>query len=335
MEKIMTRTNIKPGQRNIRISLNQYLLELLLLVLIAVMAFASPYFLTPGNFLNILRNISMQGILAFGMTMVIICGEIDLSVSSTVAMSGVMIGLCWGKWGSSGVMPGWFVFLIGILSACAVGTVTGLVNTYFVTKFKMPSMIVTLAMMNVLYGICAMISNGFPVVTFPGWYSTIGAGFTMEVIPNAAIFMLIVFLLIYIIMHKTKLGRDVYASGGNAEAARLSGINVVRTKAVCMVLVQITAVISGIILSSQVMAGNFTFAKDWGMTVISSVIIGGASFNGGIGTMKGTLVGLVFLGVVSNAMTLLNVGEYAQYVVRGSLMIFAVVMNTLQSRKQA
>ena len=102
-----------------------------------------------------------------------------------------------------------------------------------------------------------------------------------------------------------------------------------------MVLVQITAVISGIILSSQVMAGNFTFAKDWGMTVISSVIIGGASFNGGIGTMKGTLVGLVFLGVVSNAMTLLNVGEYAQYVVRGSLMIFAVVMNTLQGRKQA
>ena len=148
MEKIMTRTNIKPGQRNIRISLNQYLLELLLLVLIAVMAFASPYFLTPGNFLNILRNISMQGILAFGMTMVIICGEIDLSVSSTVAMSGVMIGLCWGKWGISGIMPGWFVFLIGILAACAVGTVTGLVNTYFVTKFKMPSMIVTLAMMN-------------------------------------------------------------------------------------------------------------------------------------------------------------------------------------------
>lgn len=232
-------------------------------------------------------------------------------------------------------MPGWLVFLIGILSACAIGTVTGLVNTYFVTKFKMPSMIVTLAMMNVLYGICAMISNGFPVVTFPGWYSTIGAGFTMEVIPNAAIFMLIVFLLIYIIMHKTKLGRDVYASGGNAEAARLSGINVIRTKAVCMVLVQITAVISGIILSSQVMAGNFTFAKDWGMTVISSVIIGGASFNGGIGTMKGTMVGLVFLGVVSNAMTLLNVGEYAQYVVRGSLMIFAVVMNTLQGRKQA
>ena len=117
MEKIMTRTNIKSGQRNIRISLNQYLLELLLLVLIAVMAFASPYFLTPGNFLNILRNISMQGILAFGMTMVIICGEIDLSVSSTVAMSGVMIGLCWGRWGSSGVMPGWLVFLICLLTS--------------------------------------------------------------------------------------------------------------------------------------------------------------------------------------------------------------------------
>ncbi|MDR0721066.1 MAG: ABC transporter permease [Treponema sp.] len=310
------------------------MLEVILILLIIVMSVTTRGFLTINNLLNILRNMSLQGCIAFGMTMVIIAGEIDLSIGSTVAITGVIIGLTTGKLSSLGVMGMEQAVILGIVLGLFVAVLTGLFNGWLLTRFKMPSFIITLAMMNVLYGIAAIISNGFPVTSLPKWYNVFGAGRVFNVIPVPALVLLLVFAVNYVIMNYTKFGRAVYACGGNAEAARLSGINVNKVKIIVMIVVQFCSALSGVLVSSQVMSGAFSFGKGWEMTAISSVIIGGASLSGGLGSVSRTLVGLIFLGVIINGMTLLNVNEYAQYVVRGMLILIAVLINTVQTQRK-
>ena len=319
---------------NARKLLSKRMLEVILVALILVMSLTTRGFLTVGNLLNVLRNISLQGCIAFGMTMVIICGEIDLSIGSTVALTGVIIGLTTGKLAKAGIMPMEQGVVVGMIISIVVAALVGLFNGWLLTRFKMPSFIITLAMMNVLYGIAAIISGGFPVTTLPPWFSVFGAGRVFNVIPIPAIVLLVVFAVVFVIMGYTKLGRAVYAVGGNAESARLSGINVKKVKLLSMMAVQICSAISGILVSSQVMSGAFSFGKGWEMTAISSVIIGGASLVGGIGKVSRTMVGLIFLGVIINGMTLLNVNEYAQYVVRGILILVAVLINTVQTQRK-
>lgn len=313
---------------------SKYMLEIILLIIVVTMAFASPGFLTTGNLLNILRNMSLQGVIAFGMTMVIIAGEIDLSIGSTVAITGVIIGLTSGGLAKAGIMPIEQAVIVGIILSFLFAGLTGLFNGWLLTKFKMPSFIITLAVMNALYGLAAVISKGFPVTTLPAWYNVIGAGQLFGVIPVPAIILLIVFAITFVIMGYTKFGRTVYAVGGNPESARLSGINVSRVKIICMIGVQLCSALGGVLVSSQVMSGSFSFGKGWEMTAISSVIIGGASLTGGIGKVWGTFIGLIFLGVLINAMTLLNVNEYVQYIVRGLLILIAVLINTIQTQKK-
>jgi ribose/xylose/arabinose/galactoside ABC-type transport system permease subunit len=313
--------------------ISKRMLELILVLLILIMSLTTAGFLTIDNLLNILRNMSLQGCIAFGMTMVIISGEIDLSIGSTVALTGVIVGLTSGK--LAGVMGMGAAAVIGILLSFVATGLIGLFNGWLLARFKMPAFIITLAMMNVLSGAAAIISNGFPVTSLPKWYNVFGAGRIFRVVPVPAVVLLVVFFICYVIMDHTKFGRSVYAVGGNAEAARLSGINVPKVKMLVMIVVQICAAISGVLVSSQVMAGAFSFGKGWEMTAISSVIIGGASLSGGIGKVSRTMVGLIFLGVIINGMTLLNVNEYAQYVVRGLLILVAVLINTVQTQRKA
>jgi ribose/xylose/arabinose/galactoside ABC-type transport system permease subunit len=314
--------------------INKYMLEIILVLLIVVMSVTTRGFLTINNLLNILRNVSLQGCIAFGMTMVIVAGEIDLSIGSTVALTGVIIGLTSGKLSAAGILPMEQAVVLGMVLSVLAAALAGLFNGWLLTRFKMPSFIVTLAMMNVLYGLSAIISKGFPVTTLPGWYSVFGAGRIFNIIPVPALVLVLVFVVNFVIMGHTKFGRSVYAVGGNAESARLSGINVNKIKIVVMMVVQICSAISGILASSQVMSGSSTFGRGWEMIAISSVIIGGASLNGGIGKVVRTLVGLIFLGVIINGMTLLNVNEYAQYVVRGLLILTAVLINTVQTQRK-
>lgn len=216
-----------------------------------------------------------------------------------------------------------------MLVALIIGWSIGLLNGFIRTKYNLPSFIITLAMLNVLYGLSAIISKGFPITTLPIWYNYIGAG-QIGPIPVPAIWMLIIFAITLVIMNYTRFGREVYAVGGNPEAARLSGINVNKVKIIILVVVQVMAAFAGIILSAQVMSGSSTFGRGYEMDVISSVIIGGASLNGGIGKVWGTFIGIIFLGIIMNGMTLLGVDDYAKYVVRGSLILFAVLLNTVQ-----
>ena len=308
----------------------KYMMELILSFITLVLILAAPGFFTFPNILNIFRNVALAGVISFGMTMTIIGGEIDLSVGSSIALSAVLTATITGALDKAGIMPMETAVFVAMGCALVVGMLIGLFNGFIRTRFNIPSFIITLAMLNVIYGTAALISKGFPVTTLPDWYNWIGAGRIFGVFPVPAVWLLIVFAVVFVIMNLTRFGREVYAVGGNPESARLSGINVTMVKIVILMAVQMLAALSGIILSAQVMSGSSTFGRGYEMDVISAVIIGGASLNGGIGKVWGTMIGIVFLGVINNGMTLFGVGDFEKYIVRGLLILFAVLLNTIQ-----
>ena len=297
-----------------------------------VLILTAPGFFTIPNILNIFRNVALTGVISFGMTMTIIGGEIDLSVGASIALSSVLTATITGALAKAGIMPMESAVIVGMLCALVLGMIVGAINGVIRTRFGIPTFIITLAMLNVLYGSSALISKGFPVTTLPDWYSWIGAGRIFGFFPVPAVWLLIVFAIVLVIMELTRFGREVYAVGGNPESARLSGINVNKVKMLILITVQFLAAFSGIILSAQVMSGSSTFGRGYEMDVIAAVIIGGTSFNGGIGKVWGTMIGIIFIGVINNGMTLFGVGDFEKYIVRGLLILFAVLLNTIQLR---
>ncbi len=312
-----------------------HIIEILLVVLIVGMSLASPNFLTVANLLNILRNSALKGVIAFGMTMVIIGGQIDLSVGSQVALAGVIVARCCRDlpgMGMSQTMACMLGIVLSVLAAVVIGAVHGIAQH----KFGMPAFIVTLASLNLLYGLAGMLCEGFPIANvFPDWFIWFGTGKIFGVIPVPAIILLIVFAACFFLMTYTTTGRAVYATGGNAESARLSGINVFKTKIIIFAAVQVMCVLAAFMNSAQVASGSYSFGRGWEVDVISATVIGGASMDGGIGKPWGTLMGILFLGVINNGMTILNVDVYVQYVVRAIIMAFAVLMSTYQAKAKA
>jgi ribose/xylose/arabinose/galactoside ABC-type transport system permease subunit len=308
------------------------ILEIILVVLCIGLAFKAEGFYSVDNILNVLRSISMQGIIAFGMTMVIIAGEIDLSVGSAVAFAGCFTAVVTKLLIGAGFYAPLAV-TIAILVSIAVGFCTGCLTGLVRMRLGVPTFITTLAWMAVLRGIAFLITNGFPVTPFPDWYNFFGSGYLFG-IPFPAVVFIIVFFLVLILMKYTSFGRAIYAVGGNMEAARLSGINVRKVKTLVMGIVGLFAALSGVMQSAEIMSGTATTATGWELEVIAAVIIGGTSLMGGVGKVRGTLVGVIFLGVLINGMTLLNISEYWQFVVRGILILSAVVINRTQTAKK-
>ena len=216
--------------------------------------------------------------------------------------------------------------LVTLIVGFFIGAFTGLMRN----RYQVPSFITTLALLTGLMGAAELITNGFPINSFPDWYNFLGGGYVAGV-PFPAIIFLMVFVFVHVLMNYTAFGRSVYAVGGNAEAARLSGINVRFVKIAVLAFTAMLAALSGILQSAEIMAGTSTTAKGWELDVIAAVIIGGTSLMGGSGRIWGTMVGIVFLGVIINGMTLLNISEYWQHVVRGVLILAAVLLNRMQS----
>ena len=311
-----------------------HMIELLLVVIIVLLAIMEPAFLKTDNILNVLRNSAMKGVIAYGMCLVIISGEIDLSVGSQVALSAVIVAWVAKHLNDAGIMPLAAGAVVGLLAAILVGLLIGVFHAWARHKFGMPSFIVTLASLNILYGLAAIICGGFPITAcVPDWYVFLGTG-RIAGIPVPAIIFLLMFFVFWFLMEKTELGRKIYAVGGNAEAARLNGISVWKTRLFVMCIVQVMCVLSGVMNSAQVRSATFGFGRGWETQIISSVVIGGTSMLGGIGTVWGTLIGVLFTGIISNGMTLLNVNEYMQYVVNGGLMFFAVWFNTYVTKRK-
>jgi len=309
----------------------RHMIEMLLVLLIIGMTIGAPNFASVNNIMNIFRNVSLKGVVAIGMTLVIICGEIDLSIGSQVALGGVLTAYISKVLIDAGMAPDYSA-LIGLLAAIALAILVGIFHGIAIYNLGMPSFIVTLATQSIMYGLAAIICGGFPIINvYPNWYEYLGVGKLIGV-PVQAFILIIVVLIGWFLMSKTDLGRSIYAVGGNAESARLSGINVRRVKIIVMVAVQLMALLGGTMNSAQVRSATFGFGRGWETQVISSVVIGGTAMSGGIGTIWGTFIGIMFTGVIANGMTLLNVNEYMQYVVNGALMFFAVMFNTYMNR---
>lgn len=299
-------------------------MEIILVAMYLYLMVAAPGFATLDNQFNVLRNVTMQGIIAFGMTMIIISGEIDLSIGSGVAFSG-----CVTAWFTRELTP-----FAGAYTAIAIGAVAAMVIMFCVgvftgklrQHFNMPTFITTLGLLTVLSGAANLITGGFPITSFPYQFNFLGSGFLFG-IPFPVYIFVAVFGFVYFLMNYTSFGRSIYAVGGNLEAARLSGIDVWRTKTLAFGITGVFTAIAGILIASQILSGSASAARGWELDVISAVIIGGTSLFGGKGSIRGTLIGVLFLGVIVNGMTLLNVSEYWQYVVRGMLIISAVLLN--------
>ena len=319
------------GITRFRTAVSSAVLEIVLIALCLLLAIAAPNFLTTENILNVLRNVSMQGLIALGMTMVIIAGEIDLSVGSMVAFAGCLTAwlTLWLTSSLGAALPVAVTLAItaSLLAGFLVGCFTGMMRT----RYGVPSFITSLALLTGLSGSAELITNGFPLTPFPPWYNFIGGGYLLGA-PFPALIFLLAFLTVHVLMNYTSFGRAVYAVGGNAEAARLSGINVTTIKTMVLAITATLAAAGGVMQSSEIMSGTATTAKGWELDVIAAVIIGGTSFSGGIGRVWGTMIGIIFLGVIMNGMTLLNVSEYWQHVVRGALILLAVFINRLQQR---
>lgn len=325
------------NQKKLQIFLLDHVIEIFLAVLVIYLTIRMDSFMTWSNWMNILRSNSLKGVIALGMTMVIIAGMIDLSIGSTVALAGVIVARCCRDF-TAGGMDLNTACIIGIFISFAVAILIGWLHGTFQHRMGMPAFIVTMVTLNALYGLAGIVSGGYPIANqFPQWFNQLGMGRVggQNGVPIPAIVLVISFLIILFIMNYTTTGRSVYAVGGNPESARLSGINVGKTKIIAFVAVQIFAVISGFMNSGQVMAGSFSFGRGWELDVISAVVIGGSSMSGGIGTVWGTLIGIIFMGVITNGMTLLNFDIYTQYVVRGVIMFLAVLISSYRAKVKA
>lgn len=297
------------------------------------MSFYNRNYLSFNNFVSILRSMAVQGIMACSMTMVLVNGDIDLSFTSIAAFGPLLSSILAEKLSQSGATSVTGGILIGLLISILLAVLIGHINAYLIYVWKMPAMIETLAMQYIVYGLAGVISNGWAYYTLPDWWKFFGTSRILNgKVPICIFIFLIVWAIFYVIMNHTKFGRSVYAVGGNSEAARLSGINVYRVKKIVLSANQLCALLAGIVLSSQIMSTSASLASTLSLTVVASVIIGGTSISGGGGSVLGTLLGLAFLQVIINAMTIANLTEYPQYIARGLMIIFAIMLNIAQSR---
>ena len=284
--------------------------------LIIISTILSPVFLTPMNILNVLRQMSITVIIAYGVTMVIICGMIDLSSGSVVALAGV-IGT------SAFVMTGspWVGLIVGIL----IGAATGWFNGVVITKFNLPPFIVTLAMMTAARGLALLYTGGYPIIDIDA-FTTFGKGFFMG-IPIPVVIMLLVFLSLIVITKRTRFGRYIFAIGGNEDAALASGIKVKHTKILVFVLNGSLVGLAGVILMSRINSGQPAAGLSYELDAITMAVIGGTSLAGGVGSIVGTLVGGLIVGILKNILNLTNVSPYWQQILKGVIILIAVIMD--------
>ena len=294
--------------------------------------------MTWGNWMAILRSASMKGVISFGMCMVIIGSNVDLSTGSTIALAGVIVAVCCRKltaaFGED--FRGWAA-VIGIVICVLVTFIFGYEHAWSTHKLNMPAFIVTTATQGILYGAAGMLSGGENIANiYPQWFINLGMGRipagNQNGLPIPVLVLVIIFGLTYFIMGYTTTGRSIYATGGNQEAARLSGINVFRAKVVFFVAAQLMAALGGLINSAQLSSGSFTYGKDWGSDIIASVVIGGTPMGGGTGTIVGTMIGILFIGVLTNGMTILNFSVYSQFLIRGCVLFGAVFISATKER---
>ena len=291
-----------------------------------------PNFLKSENLLNIANQIAVIAILAIGMTMVIITGGIDLSAGSLIALSAVLAAMFIRDFaGAAAATP--FGMVAACLAAIAACGLVGAFSGGMITLFGIPPFIVTLAMMRVGRGLAYILAQGQSIYQLPDTFVWLGRGSSVLGIPNAVLLMLVLYGTAHVLMSRMRLGRYLYAVGGNREAARLSGVPVERVLMFAYVACGLFAGLGGVIMASQLKSGSATYGNMYELYVIAAVVVGGTSLSGGEGKMLGTLIGAFIIAVIQNGMNLTNVESYTQDVVLGLVILGAVFLDRIRHRR--
>jgi inositol transport system permease protein len=302
--------------------LRRFGLVLALALIVAALGLAKPNFLTSSNLINVARQISINGILAVGVTLVLLTGGVDLSLGSLVALTGVIA--------ASFAHPGDFFLVVPLFMGIAAGTACGAINGAVVTRGGVPPFIATLGMMTIARGLAQVLSGGRPVSNMNPDMTRIAGD--VAGIPIPVVILACVALAAWAILANTRIGRHIYAVGGNENAARASGIHVCRVKMFAYTFCGGLAGLAGIVLAARIATGQPNAGIAYELDAIAAVVIGGTSLSGGVGSVGGTVLGALLMGVINNGLDLLDVSSYYQQIIKGMIIIGAVWFDRRNAR---
>lgn len=302
----------------------------IMLLVASVFACMHPRFLTATNWLNILKQNSHYGVLAAGVCFAILLGGIDISLGSVLAFAGAMAARIVAQGDSS------MLCLAAVLAAIAIGSAAGLLNGVFIARFKLQPMIVTLASMSIFRGATLVLTNGKSIsigkTAGALAFKQIGQG-SIGFLPLPVVLLIVVYIIVFYILNKTAFGRHVYAIGGNEDAARLSGINVARIKILAHVMCGLLAGVAGIMVTARVASATPTAGDGYEMDAVAAAVIGGISLRGGEGQVLFTIVGAIIIGMLNNILNLMNVSSYYQTIIKGVVILIAVLLDAKSKDK--
>lgn len=311
--------------------IKKYNLILLLLIFIGISTILSPNFLTMNNFLNLLQQASIPGIVAIGMTLVILLGGIDLSVGSVLAFSGMTTSVVVQKLGGSDSIT---AILLGIVAGLTVSAMMGFITGILTSHFHLPDFIASLAMMEAARGAALLTTSGNPVFGLEGKFHFLGGGFLFDTVAVSGILWIILTIVFALLLKYTLFGRSLFAIGGNKEAAILSGIKTKFNYTMTYVISALLAGFAGILTASWMSTGQPTAGTGCELDAIAACVIGGASLSGGAGSIAGTFGGVFLLQILTNIFNLVGLPSYYQRIAKGAIIVLALLLNRFVSKKK-
>ncbi|MCP3763656.1 ABC transporter permease [Domibacillus sp. A3M-37] len=330
MSNLSTVTNNNPDaglhkESKAAVIFKKYGMLLILIALVALMTALEPNFINSNNIINIVRQMSVIGIVAIGVTFIIITSGIDLSSGSVIALTSVIV--------ATFAQEGTYPLIVALLVAVAIGAGTGLFNGFLVTKGNIAPFIVTLGMMTAARGLALLYSGGRPIGGLSDSLLFLGQGMIAG-IPVPVIIFAIIGVISYVLLNKTRFGKYVYAIGGNEQAAMIAGVNVTKVKILVYTFNGLLVGIAGLILTARIASGQPTAGTMYELDAIAAAVIGGTSLTGGIGTIGGTIIGALIIGVMNNGLDLMNVSSYWQQILKGAIITVAVYVDARKHKKK-
>jgi inositol transport system permease protein len=335
---VTTANKVRDGQQGgqmLASIFSKYGIFLIFAVMVVAASLLSPAFLSTTNLINVVRQMSVVGLISLGVTGVIVSGGIDLSSGSVVGLTAVVAASLAQdpEYASNPFYPGVHVpLIVAVLAACVVGALVGLINGSLVAKTRIPPFIATLGTFTAIRGLALLYTGGRPISDLTDAYNFIGQGDVLGV-PVPIIILVIMAIVTHVLYAHTKFGKYIYAIGGNEQAARVSGIDASRFKMLIYVYAGFLAGLAGLVVSSRIGSGQPGLGVGYELDAIAAAVIGGTSLSaGGIGTVAGTIVGALIIGVLNNILDLTNVSAYWQQIIKGCIIVGAVILDQLKQR---